>query len=309
MLMLVTVLFFRKHYEVIQVNTLPDALVFITIIPHLLGAKVLLDMHEPTPELFITKYGSRKYSMILKLVIFLEQLAIRYADKVITVNSALCKRLIERGADKNRITVIRNLPDESVFRERSNPNKEQGLRLITHGSIEKRYGVDLIIRALPILHLNNKRWHITIVGDGREMENLQHLAEELDCLKHITFTGRVPFPQVVNLINSSDIGIISLPPSPFSELCQPNKLFEYVACKKPVVAPRLRAIEECFDDSCIMFFEPGDYRSLAKAIQILHRNPDMQKTLADNAYHRYEKIKWSKEKQIYLNLVRKLVSV
>ena len=47
----------RRPYASIQVNTMPDFLVFATLIPRLLGAKVTLQMYEPMPELWATRLG------------------------------------------------------------------------------------------------------------------------------------------------------------------------------------------------------------------------------------------------------------
>ena len=68
---IISALHFRYWFDLIQVNTMPDALVFTTLIPRLLGAKVLLDMQEPIPELWITKYGAKRFATIVKLLIMI----------------------------------------------------------------------------------------------------------------------------------------------------------------------------------------------------------------------------------------------
>ncbi len=51
-----TILMREKHYDVIDINNLPDFLVFAAVYPKWKGAKLLLDMHEITPEFYISKY-------------------------------------------------------------------------------------------------------------------------------------------------------------------------------------------------------------------------------------------------------------
>ncbi|MHC4882030.1 MAG: glycosyltransferase [Planctomycetota bacterium] len=97
MTVMATLLYCRNRYGCIQVNTLPDPLVFVTVIPRLLGAKVLLDMHEPTPELFTTKYGTEKHKILYKLIVFLEQISLKYANASLAVNDTIRQRYIERG--------------------------------------------------------------------------------------------------------------------------------------------------------------------------------------------------------------------
>lgn len=304
---LLTVLYFWRLYAVIQVNTMPDALAFITVIPRLFGAKVLLDMHEPTPELWITKYGEDRYRILLKLQIKIEQLAIKYVAKVITVNDTVRKRFIERGADGGKIEVIRNVPDDRFGKESSLLKTAKDFTLITHGTIEKRYGQETIIRALPLLREQIDNLQLYIVGAGEGAERLHTLSKELNCVDTITFTGHVSFSQVGEIISCADIGLVALLPTPFGELCQPNKLFEYVALRKPVVVPRLKAIQESFDDSCVTYFEPGNHEDLACKILEIYINPQKAKELAKNAYLKYEEMNWNKAKRSYLKIVESLV--
>jgi len=305
MTVMATVLFFRHRYHCIQVNTLPDPLVFVTIIPRIFGAKVLLDMQEPAPELFITKYGSGKNSVLLKLIILLEQLSLKYANASLTVNESLRERFIQRGAQEKKIHIVRNVPDENFRPGVLNQTVGNGLTLMTHGMIEERYGQEMIIRALPLVRDKIEHLQLYIAGYG-QVEKLRKLAQELGCSDIVTFTGLVSFSRIRELIGAADIGIVPLQRSPFSELCQPNKLFEYIACKKPVIASRLRAIEESFDDSCLMFFEPGSHKDLARCIIDLYQNPAKQQYLVENAYSRFEPICWNQTKRTYLNVVNNL---
>jgi glycosyltransferase involved in cell wall biosynthesis len=303
----VTILHFWRRYDLFQVNTMPDALVFTTSIPRLLGAKVLLDMHEPTPELWITKYGEKRLSALLKLLILIEQRAIKYADRVITVNERVRKRFIERGANGQKIDVIRNVPEEIFFKNTNSYKLQKEFTLITHGTIVERYGHEVIIRALPLLRNEISNLKVYIVGDGDYKNKIINLSKQLGCSDLISFSGYVPLAQVSQYILRSDVGLVSLLMNPFSDLCQPNKLFEYVALRKPVIASRLKAIEESFDDSCVLFFEPGNPEDLARCILELYSNPDKGKTLAENAYRRYEGIRWEKQKSVYLKNVEALL--
>ena len=307
MFFLVTLLFFRRSYKCIQVNTMPDFLVLTTIIPHLLGAKILLDMHEPMPELFVTKYGENKYVFIFKLIILIEQLAIKYADAILTVNNTICKRFIERGADEKKISIVRNVPDEGYFNDTRKSSSKSGFTLLNHGTINTRYGQEVIIRALPLIRDKIDGLKLFIVGDGENTGPLHSLTEELGCADIVTFTGHVPLSQIGELIGSADVGIVPLLRSPFSELCQPNKLFEYIAYKKPVITSRLKAIEESLNDSHVIFFEPGDYKSLARCILDLYHNPENVHELTETAYQRYEIMRWAVTKKHYLNVFVNLI--
>jgi glycosyltransferase involved in cell wall biosynthesis len=264
-------------------------------------------MHEPSPELFVTKYGPGRYCLVYRLVVLMERLSIKYADQVLTVNEALRERFIARGAHRQKIHVVRNVPDEKFIANMTAQSFGKRFTLLTHGTIVERYGQEVIIRALSLLREKIDDLHLLIVGDGEDTKKVRSLADKLGCSDIVTFIGRVPFPQIGEFISRANIGVVPLLRSPFSELCQPNKMFEYVAYRKAVIASRLRAIEESFDDSCVMFFEPGNHEDLARCIVELYHNPERQHELAENAYRRYQSMRWSLTKEVYLEVVKDLV--
>jgi len=74
----------RSCYDVVQVNSVPDVLVLVGALPKATGARVLLDLQEPMPEFFRTKFGAHPLSLVVRLVARLEAVSIRFAHEVIT---------------------------------------------------------------------------------------------------------------------------------------------------------------------------------------------------------------------------------
>lgn len=297
-----------RRYACIQVNTLPDFLVFVAALPKLCGARILLDMHEPTPELMLTKHDITVHSRMLRVQYLLEHLAIRYAHRVITVNDTIRQRFIERGADPDRISVVRNVPSDD-FEALAPPRKpHDGFIIMTHGTVQPRYGQSLLLRALPIIRQEFSTVQLIIAGAGEALEELKNLSSELNCDDLITFTGQISREGIAELIAGADVGIVPLMPGPFSELCQPNKLFEYIALKIPVVASRLPAIEESFDETCIRFFRPGDVADLADSVIQLGRSALLRESLAEHAFSRYRDMHWSRTKKQYVDIIHSLIT-
>lgn len=293
---------FKKHYDHIQVNTLPDPLVFLTIIPKLMGSNIVLDMHEPTPELFISKYGKNRFAFLVKVIEILEQAAIRYSDTVITVNETILETFVLRGAKRKKFVIIRNVPDESFNLIAPKQKKRNKFIIMTHGSILKRYGQEIVIHSVSTLRKKIENLQCIIAGDGEDINKVKKLSTTLGCEDIITFTGRLPFNKIIECIQGADIGVVPILPSPFAELCQPNKLFEYIANKIPVAVARYKAIEELFDDSCVSFFTPGDADGLTRSILDLYNNFDKRQELVINAYKKYEEVRWQKTKQEYVSI-------
>src|ERR1700720_901083 len=84
----------RRRYAVIDVNTLPDFLVFASACVKWMGAKVILDMHEVTPEFYMSKYGIAEKSWWVRLLKYQEKISIQFADHVITVNEPIQDLLV-----------------------------------------------------------------------------------------------------------------------------------------------------------------------------------------------------------------------
>jgi glycosyltransferase involved in cell wall biosynthesis len=297
---------------------MPDFLVFTTIIPKLLGAKVLLDLHEPTPELWQTKYGDRLQSL-LHLQIRLEQSAIEYADAAITVTDELRDRVIERGAQPNKISIVRNVCDESLFSgllgksfDKLSPGRAKrqrdGLCLITHGLIEERYGHEETIKAVSSLRDKIPNLHLEILGSGEWKTQLIQLVDELCCADMVEFAGYVADDKLMRRLQAADVGVIAMRRSPYSELIDTNKMYEFMVLRKPIIISRLQPIAHRFDDSCVKFFEPGDYQDLARCVLELYQDPGWGHQLAENAYQRYEKMRWQYAKQTYLQVIERLVT-
>ncbi len=303
-------LYLTKKYDMIQVNTMPDFLVFVTAIPKMFGTKVVLHMHEPMSELWETKFGTKK--MITSLIKWVEQRAIKYADSVLTVTQQLKDRFIARGADEKKIAVILNVPDGRIFKPElaSNQTKrnENCFVLISHGSIEERYGLDIAIRAVAIVKETVTNIKYYILGEGEHKGDLTKLVEQSNLQKQVSFPGYLPFDEMIEIIANSDVGLVPMRKSLYSDLVHTNKMFEYIMFNKPVIISRTKAVEDYFDDASLVFFESENQENLARCIVELYKNSARRKSLAQNAHKIYEKYRWSKMKKKYLKVYEDLTN-
>ena len=105
----------QNNYDVIQINNLPDFLVFITIIQKLKGKKVVLDMHEIMPEFFISKYKKSEKSLFIKVLKKIEKLSLNFADEIITVNDPIKEIFSKRDVPNKEIAVVMNTVDNTMI--------------------------------------------------------------------------------------------------------------------------------------------------------------------------------------------------
>jgi glycosyltransferase involved in cell wall biosynthesis len=290
----------RHPLAAIQVNTMPDFLVFATLLPKLLGSKVVLMMHEPVPELWQTIRG-KPPPRILALV---EQAALAYADRVLTVTEQLKGAYVSRGADAAKISVILNVPEGRFLELDSGaamkPDQAGRFTLICHGAIEERYGHDTILEAIAQVKHQIPHLRLRVLGHGSFLDEFLAQRSRLDLEDCVDYLGFVPLQQMLEELQAADVGIVAQKSSPYSNLVHTNKMYEYIHFGKPVLASRLKAVEAYFDDDSLCFFEPGDPESLAQGIVDLYRHPDKRRRLTENAQRLYNEYKWDQQRQIYL---------
>jgi len=292
----------KERFDVIQVNTMPDALVFTTLLPRLMGATVTVFMKEPTPELYETIYGNRKAFRLLAAV---EQWAIGYAQAAFTVTEELKQRYIERGARREKITVVLNGPDGRNLldhkREACVPDPAF-FTIVCNGTIEDRYGHATLMQATDIARRTEPRIRVRITGDGNAVGVLEQMISDLHLEEHVSFLGWLPIDDLVCELSRADAGIIPMEASPYSHLIHTNKMYDYTLFGKPVIASRLRSVEEYFDDSSVCFFTPGDPQSLADSMIRLAADRDLGQSLATKAQHLLDsKFGWEHQSRILVD--------
>lgn len=304
-------LFFRNRYDFIQVNSLPDFLVFVSVIPKLFGAKVLLGLNEPFPELWGSIFGFDGFDKkcFIRIIKFIEKLCIRYADKAIAVSEQMKDNCIKRGASPSKMSVIINAGADLEFnpdfyKEYYKNHKDKTLLLICHGLIAKRYGHRSIIKAVSLLKDKIPCIKLNILGKGEYEEELKKLVSDMKLENHVYFHGFIPFDDMIKMIAKSDIGIVAVEKNPYSDLVYTNKMFELIAMRRPVIITRTKAVEELFgpDNSCLKYFESGDEKDLARCIIELYNSPEKREKMVKNAYAKFEPVRWEKMQEVYCSL-------
>jgi glycosyltransferase involved in cell wall biosynthesis len=300
----VTKLHLKRRFDVIQVNNMPDLLVFAAIVPKILGAKVVSMMYEPTPELWEDLRKSRP-PFLLELV---EQRSLAFADLTFTVTQQLKDAYVARGAKPEKIKVVLNAPDES-FLERgaidpSSSDKDGCFGIICHGAIEERYGQDTILEAIALVKDQIPSLRVRILGKGTYVEQMLERRNQLGLEDSVDYLGYVPLEQMIHELQIADIGIVAQKSSPYSNLVHTGKMYEYIAFGKAVLASRLNAVEAYFGRDALAYFEPGDPRSLAEGILDLFQHPERRQFLARNAQALYSLYSWEKQKEIYLSVYK-----
>lgn len=302
-----------RHYAIVDVNNLPDFLVFAAAWAKLCGAKVLFDMHEITPEFYQSKYAVPETARLIRSLKFIESLSIRFADHVVTINAPICRLLQTRGLDPARTTIVMNAGDESLFAGNPTapaaaPAKKRGFVMMYHGTLTRIYGLDLAIEALASIQDQVPDAEFWILGSGPQKEELQALALRLGLGTRVKFLGTVRPDEISAWLALADIGVLPTRRDVFLDLSFSNKLSEYIIMRKAVLCANLRAIRSYFSDEALQYFEANRSDDLAKQLLRLYNEPHLRRSLVTHAAAEYYPIRWEVMRDRYLGAIASLLS-
>lgn len=298
----------RRRYAVIQVNTMPDFLVFAAALPKLLGSRVVAYMHEPSPELGETIFGPGAVTRVLAWV---EQAVLRFADHSVAVTDQLKRRYVERGARADKITVVLNGVDPADRLGSWTPpdtKPDDGkFRVICHGTIEDRYGQDVLVEAARLLRDELPDLEVVLAGRGKRADHVHELITSQGLEDVVRFEGWVSHDRLNDLLHEADAGVVAQKASPYSHLVHTNKMVDYWIFGLPVIASRLRAVSELYDDSVLEYYDSLDPADLARAIRRLHDDPARREELARNGRQAQEQFGWAAQQATYLGVYEGLI--
>jgi glycosyltransferase involved in cell wall biosynthesis len=304
----------RQKYDLIHVHNMPDFLAFAALIPKLRGAKVILDLHDPMPELMTTIFGGNENSTGVRLLKAVEKWSTGFANAVITVNEA-CRRIFSnRSCPAEKITVIMNSPDEQIFASRTPDARVRApgapFVIMYHGSLVERHGLDLAVTALGTIRQFAPEAELRVYGSSTPyLQKVMKLVEESGLSGAVHYHGSHDLEEIAEAIRESDVGIIPNRRSIFTEINTPTRIFEYLSQGRPVIAPRAPGILDYFGPDDLVYFELGSAEDLARKIEFVYREPAAVRAIVEHGQAVYRNHRWHRERERFLHLVSTLLGL
>jgi glycosyltransferase involved in cell wall biosynthesis len=196
--------------------------------------------------------------------------ALGRADGLVGVSAALCRRMIELGADPKKVITLRNGVDTHVFHpvDRAAARAALGLSgqtLISVGHLIERKGHHLTIAAMAEL----PDFSLIILGDGPERGRLQAQIERLGLAGRVRLLGTRPHAELPAYYGSADAMVLASSREGWA-----NVLLESMACGTPVVASNIPGNPEVVQEPAAgLVMDENNAAGIAAGVRKLFANP------------------------------------
>jgi glycosyltransferase involved in cell wall biosynthesis len=306
----------KRRYDLVHVHNMPDILVFSALIPKLFGAKLVLDLHDPMPELMMTIFGFREESFPVWLLKKFEAWSISFADAVLTTNEAFRKLFLSRGCLPQKISVVMNSPDEEIFQYQEPFRQLSTARdaakpfvIMYHGSLVERHGVDLAVTAVGNLRLKIPGAELRIYGRSTPfLERVLDSVRKSERSGAVRYLGPMKLEQIPAAIRECDVGVIPNRRSAFTEINMPTRIFEYLSQGKPVIAPQTPGIQDYFSPHELVLFDLGKAEDLAAKMEYVFEHPEEMVRMTERGQQVYRDHRWTGEQERLIKLVEGLLT-
>jgi glycosyltransferase involved in cell wall biosynthesis len=303
----------RKHraqpYDLIHVHSNPDFLVFAALIPRLLGARVILDIHDILPEFYASKFQVSQSSFVFRLLKRIERWSIAFAHHVIIANDLWYERLISRSVQRQKCTPICNYPDPYYFFPRPRSRTDGKFIMMYPGTLNWHQGLDVAVRAFAKIVDQAPHAEFHIYGEGPTRRMLVELAQSLGLNGRIHFDDLKPYDEIAQIMSQADLVVVPKRADSFGNEAVSTKVLEFMALGIPVLQSRTKVGTYYDTESRVKFFESENVDDLARCMLLLIRDQQLRECLVANALEHVKGNNWTVKKHVYLDLVDSLMGL
>jgi glycosyltransferase involved in cell wall biosynthesis len=261
------------------------AVVSALVISRRLRAPFVFEVRDLWPAIFVD-LGVIRNRFVIDLLERLELFLYRRARAVVTVTRAFAEDIARRGIDRAKLHVIPNGVDLEAFRPepaehalRARLGLSDKLLVLYCGAHGISHALSRILEVAQRVQ-GDTRIHFVFVGEGAEKHDLVERARVLR-LPNTTFLDAVPREEVAALYRAADVCLVPLRAVPLFRSFIPSKMFEILACGRPILASLEGEAAEILEASgAALVVPPEDVDALTAALTRLAADPELRATLA-----------------------------
>ena len=227
-------------------------------------------------------------SVAAKLFFWLDRKSCNIADVILLDTNQHIEYFHKTfGIRKDKFRRVLIGADEEIFYPRKT-KEHNGFVVEFHGGFIPLQGVEYIVRAAKLLE-KHKDIRFNIIGDGQTFTRCFNLAKKLE-LNNITFCGWKSLEEIHSYISNADIGLGVFGGTQKTQRVIPNKAYEIIAMKKPLITADTPAVRELFENRKNVYLcKQCNPKAIAKSILNLKNNPELRKRIASEGHKLYKK--------------------
>jgi glycosyltransferase involved in cell wall biosynthesis len=246
-------------------------------------APFVFEVRDLWPEVFAAT-GVLSRGAVFRLLEGLEKFFYRAARRIVVVTNSFRDDLVRRGFPDSKVAVIPNGADLGLFapgpgseelrRQLGGAGKFLATYVGTHGLAT---GLTQILDAAEALR-EDPRFAFAFVGEGAERAALIEESRRRG-LPNTVFHPALPKERMPELYASCDACIVCLRPLPLFAKFIPSKIFEILACGRPLVAALAGEAAEIVRGAGGKVVTPGDGAAIARALREVHESPGLRQEM------------------------------
>ena len=291
----------RENADLVHVHIPPVFGAFSAVIfAKMKGIPLVLTYHNDTVGCnTFENFVARIYNMIQ------DRFLLGNVQLITVPSAAYVKVLIGRKIDPRIIRVVNNGIDlagcdklQKKKEVQEKPGSDRRKLVLYVGALEKRKGVEFLLRAAREIDERAGDVKIVIVGRGSEKKNLEQLALNLRVDNRVSFKGYVSEEELETLYCESDVFVLPSLYESFGLV-----LLEAMAHRKPVIATRIPGTSELVKaDFNGILVEPKNPKKLGDAIMKVLSDTDYARKLGRNGQIFSASFTWDKAVSDYIHL-------
>jgi hypothetical protein len=236
---------------------------------------LVLELRDLWPD-YLAEMGTLRSKSLTRALLATDRRLLARAVRLVTVTEPLKEMLIAKGLDASRIAVISNGVDPDEYYPAIEPapapalERREGDFLVGYlGNFGAGQRLDVVLEAAALLAQSLPRARFVLAGDGTEYGRIRKRAEELK-LTNLEFLATLPRDRTRAFYNACDACLVPLAPLPVFAHALPTKLFEIMACGRPVLASAGGLVAGVLAETGAgIASEPGNAAALAQSVESL----------------------------------------
>ncbi|WP_334126837.1 glycosyltransferase family 4 protein [Empedobacter brevis] len=248
----------------------------------------IFEVRDLWPEVPI-QMGAIKNKWVIKATRFLEKTIYKNAKHVIALSPGMQDGVV-KYISKEKTSMISNMAKMDEFWPREKNSmlmeklglKKNSFKVIHFGSLGLANGAHTIIESAKLMKEVDDVEFLFVGGGSTESDLVNEVKK--DQLKNVKFLGKFPMKEVSEIVNFSDVSLISFLDLPILYTNSPNKLFDSLSAGKPIIVNSAGWTKDIAENyQCGYYVNPNNPIELVNKITLLKQSPKLVKQMGENA--------------------------